>query len=144
MKIALTVLAGSALLAGCAMTSGGSAGFDAQISARAPEKCKVKVSFDEDDEITVDHEPVRVKRCAGAGRKVVWVLDGPEAKGWSFHQTEGITMKQSTGATVTCGPDGARYVCTFSQPSSAEKRAYTIKLVKSTSVRTLDPTVFND
>lgn len=132
------------LLAGCA----GSQGLgkdDPGASVRAPDKCKVKVSFDEDDEITVDHEPVRVKRCAGSGRKVVWSLDGPDAKGWSFHPTEGIAMKVTTGvARVDCAADGPRYSCTFTQPSALEKRAYTIKLVKSTVTRTLDPTVFND
>ena len=120
---------------------------------RVQDACKVNVQLVGDDgDITVDHEPVRTKRCkTGDDRYIVrWKLTS--ASGYKFDSAVGITFpagknSANTGPLPDCnsGRGEAEYSCTFPAMPTGYKWSYMIKLVRAGHQdKTLDPTVIND
>ena len=119
---------------------------------RVQSPCKVNVQLDENGDITVDHEPVRTKRCpASSDRKTVaWKLTS--ASGYKFANADGITFpagqnSANTGPWPECtsGRGETEFSCAFPAMPTGYKWSYMIKLVRTSYAdKTLDPTVIND
>ncbi len=111
-----------------------------------PMKCVVHV-FADDDEITVNHEPLRAKYCAATGirRKVVWIITGPAAADYKFGQ---VTFKDKP-SKLECGSQRSnrQFECTFDKGDDAKPVVYrygiTLEGTGSKREISVDPTMIN-
>ena len=112
-----------------------------------PARCGVNVYVDEDNTISIDHEPVRTKRCVGAVKEIVWKLD-PSDTTLSF-PPDGIVLKSAPApGDPTCKPDagstGKKYACTFGDPPNGQIYFYKITVLRSGVTLVLDPSMVNN
>ena len=159
-KLALVTLCAAVFAAGCANLQGGVSlpiprdtgeitsvqAFDLLPFVR-PARCGVNVYVDEDNNISIDHEPVRTKRCVGIARKIVWKLDPADTT--AFFPVNAIVLKSSPAAgDPACGPvsgsGGNKFECTFSGPPNSQTYFYKITVLKEGMPQMLDPSMVND
>lgn len=160
-KSALVTLGAAVFVAGCANLQGGvslpippmprytaeitsAQAFDVLPFAR-PALCGVNVYVDEDNNISIDHEPVRTKRCVGISRKIVWKLDPGDTT--VFFPANAIVLKSSPGpGDPTCAlvTGGKKFECTFSGPPNGQTYFYKITVLKAGVQLVLDPSMVNN
>ena len=138
-------------LAGCTLPPVAPDGDDTK-EVRIQPPCKVNVQLDVNGDITVDHEPVRTKRCKAIfdRKTVTWTLRS--ASGYKFDNADGITFPAGKNSAnigpspeCTSSSGGNDFSCTFPAMPTGYKWSYMIKLVRSGHAdKTLDPTVIND
>ena len=112
-----------------------------------PARCGVNVYVDEDNTISIDHEPVRTKRCVGAVKKIVWKLD-PGDPTLSF-PSDGIVLKTTPAfGDPTCEPiaasAGKKFSCTFPDPPNGKTYFYKITVLRGSATLVLDPSMVNN
>ena len=159
-KSALVTLCAAVFAAGCANLQGGVSlpiprdtgeitsvqAFDLLPFVRSA-RCGVNVDVDEDNNISIDHEPVRTKRCVGNPKKIVWKLDPGDTT--VFFPANGIVLKSSpTPGDPACGlvPDsgGKKFECTFSGAPNGQTYFYKITVLKEGMPLVLDPSMVNN
>ena len=112
-----------------------------------PAKCGVNVYVDEDNTISIDHEPVRTKRCVGTVRTIIWKLDPHDAT-LSF-PSNGIELKSTPAAGdpicgLVTGSTGKKFACTFSGSPTGQTYFYKITVLKNGVSLMLDPSMVNN
>lgn len=162
-KSALVTLGTAVFVAGCANLQGGvslpippmprdtgeitSAQAFYSLPFVRPALCGVNVYVDEDNNISIDHEPVRTKRCVGIARKIVWKLDPDDTT--VFFPPNAIVLKSSPGpGDPACALDtssgGKKFECTFSGSPNGQTYFYKITVLKEGMPLMLDPSMVNN
>ncbi len=162
-KSALVTLGAAVFVAGCANLQGGislpvtsmprnmteitsAQAFDLLPFVR-PARCGVNVYVDEDNNVSIDHEPVRTKRCVGIPKKIVWKLDPGDTT--VFFPANAIVLKSSPGlGDPACNPvdgsGGKKFECTFSGSPNGQTYFYKITVLKEGIPLMLDPSMVNN
>ena len=162
-KSALVTLGAAVFVAGCANLQGGislpvpsmprdmteitsAQAFDLLPFVR-PARCGVNVYVDEDNNISIDHEPVRTKRCSGSVKKIVWKLDPGDAT--VFFPSNAIALTSTPAFDdPTCQPVfgsfGKKFECIFGSSPNFKTYIYKITVLKDGLPLLLDPSMVNN
>jgi len=123
-------------------------GFDVA-TTRAPTLCEVKV-FILDDQITVDQEPVAIRRCGIEIVTITWTLPAKLASGPNYtFPGNGISFK---GHPVPAGVRDCKpiardkvFTCSFNRPVRGTHFSYAVTVLKDgVALPVLDPMIFNN